>query len=90
MKFNVVLFVDSSMLGGMETHLVELSKLLTNNHICSYIMFYQDHKNQAFYDLLNQENIRYEFLKGNLSNLLKQLKSFDSNTVIHTHGYKAV
>jgi hypothetical protein len=89
MKFNVVLFVDSSMLGGIETHLVELSKLLTNNHISSYIMFYQDHKNQAFYDLLNQENIRYEFLKGNLSSLLKQLKSFDSNTVIHTHGYKA-
>ena len=89
MDYNVVLFVDSSMLGGIETHLVELSKLLTQNRISNNIMFYEDHKNQAFYALLNKENIRYEFLKGNLSSLLKKLKTFDSKTVVHTHGYKA-
>ena len=76
MDYNVVLFVDSSMLGGIETHLVELSKLLTQNRISNNIMFYEDHKNQAFYALLNKENIRYEFLKGNLSSLLKKLKTF--------------
>ena len=55
MDYNVVLFVDSSMLGGIETHLVELSKLLTQNRISNYIMFYEDHKNQAFYVLLNKK-----------------------------------
>ncbi|MBE0358887.1 glycosyltransferase [Pseudoalteromonas aliena] len=89
MNYNVVLLVDSSMIGGIETHLVELSKLLSRNHIECSILFYKHHCNQGFYDMLDKENISYDFLQGNINSLLKKLSSFNNQTVIHTHGYKA-
>lgn len=89
MNYNVILFVDSSMMGGIETHLIELSKLLTKNHISSSILFYKNHYNQHFYDLLNKENIRYDFLQGNILSLLKKLIRSDNKTIVHTHGYKS-
>ena len=89
MNYHVILFVDSSMLGGIETHIVELSKLLSKNNVRSSILFYKNHGNQKFYDLLIKENIRYDFLQGKIKNLANKLLSYDNNTVVHTHGYKA-
>jgi len=86
MNYNVILFVDSSMMGGIETHLLELSKLLTKNNISNSILFYKDHSNDAFYKLLDNDNVNYEFLTGNISSLLSKV---NTNTVLHTHGYKA-
>ncbi|GAA59841.1 hypothetical protein P20652_1705 [Pseudoalteromonas sp. BSi20652] len=89
MNYKVILFVDSSMMGGIETHLIELSKLLSKNHISSSILFYKNHSNQRFYNMLEKESIQYDFLQGNIKSLLIKLSHYSDNTVVHTHGYKA-
>lgn len=89
MNCHVVLFVDSSMIGGIETHILELYKLLSNNHVSCSVLFYQNHQNYEFYKLLDKEKVKYAFVQGTLSSLIKQLAKYDKQTVIHTHGYKA-
>lgn len=89
MNCQVVLFVDSSMIGGIETHIVELFKLLKSNHVSCSVLFYKNHHNNEFYTLLDKESVEYTFIQGTLRSLIKQLTQYDKNTVIHTHGYKA-
>ncbi|PLT24031.1 MULTISPECIES: glycosyltransferase family 4 protein [unclassified Pseudoalteromonas] len=89
MDYRVILFVDSSMIGGIETHLIEISKLLAKNNVPSIILFYKDHGNKAFYTLLDNESIKYDFAQGNVGNFLKKLRQYNEKIVIHTHGYKA-
>jgi len=89
MKYSVILFVDSSLIGGIESHLIALNKLLERNNIKSSILFYQDHNNRDFYYRLEQENIVYGFAGGSLKSLNDILKSFPRSALLHTHGYKA-
>ena len=89
MNCQIILFVDSSMIGGIETHIVELHKLLSKNNVSCSVLFYKNHGNNDFYTLLDKQSIRYDFLQGTPSSLIKQLRRYDDNTVIHTHGYKA-
>ena len=85
----IILFVDSSMIGGIETHIIELYKLLHKNQVSCSILFYKNHGNNEFYELLDKQSIPYNFLQGTLISLIKRFHSYDRNTVIHTHGYKA-
>jgi glycosyltransferase involved in cell wall biosynthesis len=89
MEYNVVLFVDSSIYGGIESHIVELAKLLKRKNVKCKVLFYKNHKNQLLYNKLESSNIQFEFLNGTISNLLSSFKTYSKNTVIHTHGYKA-
>jgi len=89
MGYRVILFVDSSMIGGIETHLIEISKLLTKNNVPSTILFYKDHDNKEFYTLLDNESIKYDFAQGNVGIFIKKLRQYNDKIVIHTHGYKA-
>jgi glycosyltransferase involved in cell wall biosynthesis len=77
------------MIGGIETHLIELSKLLRKNRIQCSVLFYKNHQNLEFYKLLDAEGIKYEFCTGNLYYLLKRFQQLNTKTIIHTHGYKA-
>ena len=86
---DVVLFVDSSLYGGIESHLVELAKLLHRKGVTCKVLFYQDHNNQLFYNKLESANIQFEFLQGSFSSLKSAFTQFSKHTVIHTHGYKA-
>ena len=85
----VILFVDSSMIGGIETHIIELHKLLNKNRVNCSVLFYKNHENNEFYKLLNKQSIQYDFLQGSLVGLIMRFRRYDRNTVIHTHGYKA-
>lgn len=89
MEYDVVLFVDSSLYGGIESHLVELAKLLHRKGVTCKVLFYQDHNNQLFYNKLESANIQFEFLQGSFSSLKSAFTQFSKHTVIHTHGYKA-
>ncbi|MBQ4863529.1 glycosyltransferase family 4 protein [Pseudoalteromonas sp. MMG013] len=89
MKYDVVLFVDSSIFGGIESHLVELAKLLQRKGVICKVLFYQNHDNQLFYNKLESNNIQFEFLNGSISSLKSAFASFSNDTVVHTHGYKA-
>ena len=89
MNNQVILFVDSSMIGGIETHIIELHKLLNKNRVNCSVLFYKNHENNEFYKLLNKQSIQYDFLQGSLVGLIMRFRRYDRNTVIHTHGYKA-
>lgn len=85
----IILFVDSSMIGGIETHIIELHKLLNKNRVNCSVLFYKNHGNNEFYRLLDKQSIQYDFLQGSFMSLIMRFRSYDHNTVIHTHGYKA-
>ncbi|WP_372765783.1 glycosyltransferase family 4 protein [Pseudoalteromonas sp.] len=85
---NLVLFLDSSLFGGIESHIIELVKLMQSKHVPTSVLFYQDHLNHQLYDLLTELNCPYQCLGGSALDLFHFLKHSD-NYVLHTHGYKA-
>ncbi len=89
MNKKIVLLVDSSLFGGIESHLLQLARLLKQNDVTVQLLFYQDHRNAAFYQALKRYNCPYTCLTGNPLELYKYLQSHDRNIALHTHGYKA-
>ncbi|BBN81653.1 glycosyl transferase [Pseudoalteromonas sp. A25] len=89
MSYHVILFVDSAGFGGIESHIIELAKLLTRHHVQCSVLFYKDHNNQPYYKRLQSENIKFSFLSGSIVSMLCALTKLKTNTIIHTHGYKA-
>ncbi|MBD1582158.1 glycosyltransferase family 4 protein [Pseudoalteromonas sp. S16_S37] len=89
MSYQVIFFVDSANFGGIESHIIELAKLLTSHQIECSVLFYKDHNNQHFYKKLAANNIEFSFLTGSFAGTLRALYHMPHNTVIHTHGYKA-
>ena len=84
-----ILFLDSSLYGGIETHLVQLVRLLKTNHLNVEVLFYQDHNNNQLYQNLEESNCDYSFLDGKVHSLLRYLNKLTSPYLLHTHGYKA-
>ena len=84
-----ILFLDSSLYGGIETHIVELVHLLKSNNINVEVLFFKKYNNIQLYRRLDDEDCPYSFLSGSLFDLFRYLK-WNKNTVcLHTHGYKA-
>ena len=85
---NLVIFLDSSLFGGIEAHIVELTKLLLSKKVALSVLFYQDHDNHQLYQALDELDCNYQFLNGKPTSLLAYLKN-NPNSILHTHGYKA-
>lgn len=85
---NLVLFLDSSLFGGIESHIVELVKLMQSEKVPVSVLFFQDHQNQQLYHLLESLDCHYQCLNGKASDLFHFLKKH-KDCVLHTHGYKA-
>lgn len=85
---NLVLFLDSSLFGGIESHIVELVKLMKSQNVPVSVLFYQDHRNQQLYDLLTENQCAFQCLSGRAQDLFHYLKK-NADCVVHTHGYKA-
>ncbi|MDP4985536.1 glycosyltransferase family 4 protein [Pseudoalteromonas tunicata] len=88
MHAKIILLVDSSLFGGIESHLVQLAQLLKTNDTAVEIVFYQQHNNVQFYDLLDKNLLNYRILSGRFTGLYRFLKQ-QKNIILHTHGYKA-
>lgn len=84
-----ILFLDSSLYGGIETHIVQLVRLLKNNNLQVEVLFYQDHGNKQLYRNLDEAQCAYTFLEGKVTSLFKFLKNQIAPVNLHTHGYKA-
>lgn len=84
----IVIFVDSSQFGGIETHIIELATLLKANKLDAYVLFYQHHDNQQLFDALDGVGCAYHFLDAKPWSLYHCLRKLD-NVIVHTHGYKA-
>ena len=85
----IVIFLDSSQLGGIETHVTHLARGLDQAGYTTKILFFkryaQAHPLEA---LLHQHNIAFEYLNEKPDNLYQWLKK-RKPLLLHTHGYKA-
>lgn len=88
MKPKIVLYVDSSLYGGIESHILELSKLLKANGLTVTVLFCMDRNNQQFYKALDEINCSVEFINGTLRGLHHFLK-LRPDVLLHSHGYRA-
>ncbi|ULN62872.1 glycosyltransferase family 4 protein [Vibrio gigantis] len=90
------LFLDSQTFGGIETHVIELAKGLTN-HNCNtrVILLTQYEPESSIVARLAKENLPYSYLADlsqTKSNAVAQLRSAANQhmpQLIHAHGYKA-
>ncbi|CCQ12012.1 Glycosyltransferase [Pseudoalteromonas luteoviolacea B = ATCC 29581] len=89
MAYRVLMIVDSSQIGGIETHILNVSLLLKSKGVTCTVLFLKDHNNAVLYERLNSSGIDYQFANGSIKTLVSILSKLSSNTVLHTHGYKA-
>ena len=83
----VWLLIDSSGIGGIETHLLQLASALQENGLTIRIVFLKSYGDHPLLTELRSRGINYYFAKG-LIGLIKPMYSI-SPGIIHTHGYKA-
>lgn len=86
--YTVWLLLDSSGLGGIETHVTELAKSLRNRNHEVTICFLKRHNDHPLLPMLDESDIPYMFLTGSWLNLYRKLRN-TSPDILHTHGYKA-
>lgn len=85
----VAILLDSSQLGGIETHVMHLARGLTEQQIPVQLWFYKRYSElHPLEEQLNQHNIPYRFLSGNFSSIRQAIRQIKP-VVLHTHGYKA-
>ncbi len=80
--------VDSSGIGGIESHIINLALGLNANGYQIKIVLLEFYPHNPWFEQLKSTNLNWQALEGGLSNLLTALRS-DRPALIHTHGYKA-
>ena len=85
----IVILLDSSQLGGIESHVYHLARALKKQGWSSEIWFYKKHSEQhPLTPRLEHENIKYRYLSGSFQDIYSQIKK-TRPLLLHTHGYKA-
>lgn len=89
MKENKIwLLLDSSKIGGIESHVLQLAEGLLNHGQSLSVVFLCDHGRHPLHKQLKQLGVHTLLLDGRFTTLYKTLKKIQP-AVIHTHGYKA-
>lgn len=86
-QMKIRLLIDASMLGGVETHVINLCEGLTALHHDCQIIFVRDYPANVLYGICHDRGIAYQSYPT-YSTLLKNLMA-EKPDIIHTHGYKA-
>lgn len=84
----VILTLDSSKMGGIETHVLTLASYLSEQHYDVEVWFIHAYQGNPLYQLLDKQQINYRFC-GSLKGYWQQLRRQRHNIILHTHGYKA-
>ena len=85
----IVILLDSSQLGGIESHVYHLARALKKHGYSAEIWFYKRYsKAHPLSPRLDCENIRYRYLNGSFRDAFSQIKC-NPPRLLHTHGYKA-
>lgn len=85
----IVILLDSSQLGGIESHIYHLARALKKHGYSAEIWFYKQHsKLHPLSPRLDHENIQYRYLAGSFRDIYSQIKHSPPR-LLHTHGYKA-
>lgn len=83
----IKLLIDSKALGGVETHVMNLSSGLKGlSHDCQ-IVFMRTYKNNVLYDVCKERGLDF-VTPSSYSALFSYLKK-EKPDIIHAHGYKA-
>ncbi len=85
----VILFLDSSGFGGIESHVLQLSTMLVHKNISVEVLFYREYPDHPLYLQLQRIGIQYRFCNGSLLNTIKLFSSLKKGDMVHAHGYKA-
>ena len=85
----IVILLDSSQLGGIESHVYHLARALNRQGWSTEIWFYKEYsKPHPLAPRLDHEKIKYRYLAGTFKNIYSRIKSGPPR-LLHTHGYKA-
>lgn len=84
----IVIFLDSSGFGGIETHVAYLARMLSKHKCDPSIMLWQDYGAHPIEQKLSDINVPIYKLNGKLLSFISVLKKHRPD-VVHTHGYKA-
>ncbi|MEW6255897.1 MAG: glycosyltransferase family 4 protein [Pseudomonadota bacterium] len=80
--------VDSSGIGGIETHMRVLTQALIQSGYRARILLLAPHGANPWLGQLRAEDVPFEILDGRFSTLVRRLRT-DRPAILHTHGYKA-
>jgi glycosyltransferase involved in cell wall biosynthesis len=84
----ILQLVDSSGIGGIESHITNLTRALNALGHTTKIILLKRHNNNPWFEQLDRAGLDYQTLSGGFLNLRKAIQS-DRPNIIHTHGYKA-
>lgn len=84
----ILLLLDSSGIGGIETHVAVLAETLRAAGHEARIVFLADHGENPFHVQLRARSLPFVVLKGGLFGLLRYLHT-ENPALLHCHGYKA-
>lgn len=92
----VWLFLDSSSVGGIETHVMQLARGLVSHGIDVTLVLYQAYPDSPIPQLLQQlaetacdGQLTLQILDGRPHSLHRLIRTGPRPAVLHTHGYKA-
>ncbi|MEW6125206.1 MAG: glycosyltransferase family 4 protein [Pseudomonadota bacterium] len=88
MAHEVWQLVDSSGIGGIETHMRVLTQALNAAGRPARVVLLAPHGANPWLDQLRADGVPFEILDGRFSTLLRRLRQ-DRPALLHTHGYKA-
>ena len=88
-RHQIALFLDSSQLGGIETHVIHLARGLARSGYRATVLFLKRyHQQHPLEELLHKYDIAFDYLDGKPTSIYEWLKQHKP-LLLHTHGYKA-
>lgn len=85
---SIWLLLDSSRIGGIETHVATLARGLAATGMRPEVVFLADHGPHPMKAMLDRAGIAHRTLAGGVRGLIAGLRR-DRPALVHTHGYKA-
>lgn len=85
----VMLLLDSSGFGGIESHVLQLALMLHQRRVDVEVMFYRQYPQHPLYARLAQAGIRYRFAQGSVKRIRLAMAACTAEDTVHAHGYKA-
>lgn len=93
-QHGVWLFLDSSSVGGIETHVMQLASGLSSAGVDTCLVLYKAYRHSPIPELLRQlegntPHLTVLILDGKPGDLFQAIKGQNRPALLHTHGYKA-
>ena len=95
-RYGIWLFLDSSSVGGIETHVMQLASGLASMGVDTCLVLYKAYPNSPIPELFQQLQSHHNsphlstlVLDGNPTDLRHAIQRNGAPALIHTHGYKA-